>query len=461
METRRNLRLLSLFCVALFLPCARAASAEGADWYAGTWDSTIYNLAERPRTGGLRIEIVDAETRIPVREARVSLKGKYVEEKVGRSGGEVGIPREAQEREFELKTVAGKDGVVVFALGWRKEYPWRSYFGSHPPREYTGKGGSYRVRDSWTKAVDDIEKVRRIEIRHPRYRFAGRAFNFNHLTSFGEEGSNSQQPNVFKAFERAWHSEIKRREPRFCVLDLGKGFTDFQNTRSKKLEFFKKIRSKDYGTVYRAPRNWFSKGEHPQSLCGPYFVYTIEIRLEQRGGQIDVRVRTNTPPNRPDERNEGARVTEPRARRERKEEDRVEKADEPEIPSEDKTAKQPPQAKPQPEGVTEALTAKAKASKIGVAVTTLTRDLRKEKGLYVGVKGALVEFVASGSPAEKGGLKAGMVIYAINHRVVNTAEEFRKKMAGKRKGDEFGMDVWRKTSDSKWERHSVRVRLSE
>jgi uncharacterized membrane protein YgcG len=51
------------------------SSVERKGWYAGVWDSTIYNLSEKPHTVGVRIEVLDAETGLPIPNARVTLEG--------------------------------------------------------------------------------------------------------------------------------------------------------------------------------------------------------------------------------------------------------------------------------------------------------------------------------------------------------------------------------------------------
>lgn len=260
----------------LLIPTLHGLSLE--NWYAGQWDSTIYNRSEKPRTVAVRIEVIDTETGMPVPGTRIALKGEYIEERIGTPGDQVGIPYEPHVREFEFKAITGKDGVVVFALSWQKEYPWRS-----------GAPESCSIHDSWIRAIDDIEKVKLIEIRHSKYRFVRKPFNFYHLLEFGQDKKSvSQEPHLFEAFESAWHREMRQRNVKFCVLDLGTEFPDFQNKQSTRLDFFAKIRNKDFGTMYTKPANWFSVGQHPQSECGPYFIYLIEIDLERRSGQLDV-----------------------------------------------------------------------------------------------------------------------------------------------------------------------------
>ena len=68
---------------------------------------------------------------------------------------------------------------------------------------------------------------------------------------------------------------------RFCVLDLGTTFSDYKNEKSKRSEFFDRIRQKEWGTTYLAPVNRLDRGEAPQSLCGPYFIYLVPVQLQR------------------------------------------------------------------------------------------------------------------------------------------------------------------------------------
>ena len=238
MRFQKAILILGIFTIVLTINFQ--SQKARAQWYAGTWDSNIYNRAEKPRTVAMRFEIRDSDTDIPVRDAQVTLEGQYLEEWVGRPVDRVG-PLEPQEKEFRITAKTNEEGLTVFALSWQKEYPWRTYFGDHEPREYTGDSGSYRIRDSWIRAVDDIEKVQRIEIRHTKYRYKEMQFNFRHLLEFGQDkGSELQRPELFDKFEQAWIKEIKRKNVKFCVLNLGTKFKDFQNKKCKRSEFFEK-----------------------------------------------------------------------------------------------------------------------------------------------------------------------------------------------------------------------------
>lgn len=280
--------------VAVLLPVLLLAGTEGtcADgWYAGKWDSTIYNRSEKPRTVGVRIQVLDFETDLPIPGVEVALRGEWVQERIGTSADEVGSPYAPQEREFRLTAETPQDGVVVFALGWVKEYPW--FFGRPKPKvDNRGNVTFWDVHTSWTRAVDDIEKVQFLETHHTRYLHERMQFSFSHLLEFGQNRRREGQTQaVIDSFDRAWQQEMRRPEIRFCVLDLGTDFTGFQNKQSTRGEFFEKMRRKDYGTVYTSPQNWFSAGEQPQSECGPYFIYEIQIPLQPRSRQLDVYLR--------------------------------------------------------------------------------------------------------------------------------------------------------------------------
>jgi len=274
--------------LGVFAGTGAAQHTTGTSWFAGTWDSTIYNRAERPHAVGVRIEVVEAETDISIHDVSVVLKGHYYQEVIGPSTYPQIEPREPQRREFELSAQTGRDGVVVFALQWQKRYPWHK----GRPKPEVNKRGVVKFRDvhsKWTRPVDDVEKVRVIEIRHPGFQYAEIPLDFSHLLQVGQDMSSElQEPRIFEAFERAWYQEVADPDVPFCILDLGTEFPNFQNKRCDRPEFFQKIRAKDFGTEYTRPYNWFSKGQYPQSECGPYFFYLLRIGLARRSGQLDV-----------------------------------------------------------------------------------------------------------------------------------------------------------------------------
>ena len=224
--------------------------------YTGVWDSSIYNLMEHPRTVAVRFEVVDAETGMPIPNAQVMLKGTYLQ--VGRTSRHEEGERQESLREYERRIVTSSDGIAVAAFNWQKDYPWSS------------------------RVPDEIEKVQEVEVRHTRYKLQTRAVPFALMLDVGQrKESFTQEPSVFKEFDESWKREGRRRDLKYCVFDLGTSFADFQNKKCSHSVFHKKISAKDWGILYTKPRNWFSKGDHPQSLCGPYFVYLMKIRMER------------------------------------------------------------------------------------------------------------------------------------------------------------------------------------
>ena len=240
-----------------------------APWHAGKWDSTVYNLIEKPRTIALRVEVTDNERHDPVAGVEVRLKGKFVEELKPRPD-DVAASDVPKEQEFRLIATTGKDGVAIFALSWQKEYPWRA-------------------------GLDEIEKVQTIEFRHPRYQFAQQECSFGRFLEVGQDKTTRMQdPKIFEAFEKAWAKEIDRPGVIFCLLELGTKFKVYENKSLDSEEFFQKIRDKDFGKVYAARRNMFTKGDAPQSLCGPYFIYPVSAVLQKKEATINIKVNGDT-----------------------------------------------------------------------------------------------------------------------------------------------------------------------
>jgi len=235
----------------------------GSKWFMGNWDSTINNLMEHPKTVALRIEVVDKETREPISNVDVSFEGEYWV--ASRTSFDEEGEREAQEMEYKVVCRTGSDGVVVGAFGWRKEYPW-------------------------SFETDDVEKVQRIEIRHPRYKYVELRTPFYRFLDMGQKKTEPyptredtfQRINIVEKFEKTWPLECAKRDVKFFVLDLGVGYKGFDNKKSVKPEFFAKIRERKWSVVFGKPRNMMKWGRGSgRSWCGPYFVYLIEVRMER------------------------------------------------------------------------------------------------------------------------------------------------------------------------------------
>lgn len=437
-----------------FCACPAVFAGEQA-WFAGTWDSTIYNRSERPRTVAVRIELADAETALPISGAEVQLWGLYLEEELNRKPPTY-APRE---REFRLSARSGQDGVVVFALSWSKPYPWD--LGEPPYKEERSGVRTRDVYSSWLRPVDDIEKVRGIKVLHAEYQAIEDPFDFGHLLRVGQDSeSKLQEPRVFEAFERAWKDEITAPGVNYCVFDLGVGFAGFQDKQSRRPEFFERVRARDFGTVYREPRNWFSKGEHPQSECGPYFVYILEMRLNRRTGLVEVNVRRSEPTRASTERRRAERSGSQR-------EDHGSRQGEVERPRSDSGGNRASshdeevrRAEQERRAREERLLQEAKKSPLGLVVETLTSSKRSSLGLYPGTSGVVVVFTVPGSPAEAGGLQPGTVIESVTHRAVSDVASFQRETGSGRPGSQYLIGIWQKDRGGKWERANRTVRIT-
>jgi len=80
---------------------------------------------------------------------------------------------------------------------------------------------------------------------------------------------------------------------------------------------------------------------------------------------------------------------------------------------------------------------------LGVSLQDLTPSLARRMNLKV-LKGALVTDVVKGGPAEKGGIQQGDVIVSLDGMAVETANDFRNRIASSRVGKKVEIDLWRK-----------------
>lgn len=79
---------------------------------------------------------------------------------------------------------------------------------------------------------------------------------------------------------------------------------------------------------------------------------------------------------------------------------------------------------------------------LGVTIQSITPDLAKEFGLKNG-KGAVVNDILKGSPAEKAGLKRGDVILEVDGKTVNDAESLRNIVAQREIGSHITIKIIR------------------
>ena len=230
-------------CLSIYFLCftgfPSGLASAGEAWYAGRWDSSLYNLSQHPHTVAIRVEIEDKDTGNPLSGVVVKLGGEFEERQ--RSGGKIG-------REFELTAVTGRDGVAVFGLLWHK----------------TGRNQD---------GSDDIEKVNKIAARRDAYGLEDRRINLSFLQEDPDE---------------AWMNFIMRTAgARYFVLRPGRNFEGYNDKSSTAEIFFSKIRQKDYDDEFAAnerterafPRHFITT--NPQVEAGPFMMLPVTIRMKR------------------------------------------------------------------------------------------------------------------------------------------------------------------------------------
>ncbi|MCX6910632.1 MAG: hypothetical protein NTY01_21685 [Verrucomicrobia bacterium] len=350
--------------------------------------------------------MIDAETLSPIRGAEIMLGGNYLEERLGIQD-DLSTPR-AQQREFQVSARTASDGVAVFALSWQKEYPWSW----NRPRDPDGHGGWTSAR-SWTRPVDDVEKIEGAVIRHPDY--VGNTLMMawdRKMVEFGQnKESEVQNTEVVDRFESFWQGMMSNPAARFCVLKLGENFPDYGKIQCRRPEFFERIRQKDYGVVFTEPANMTGLDRTPQSFAGPYMVVLLQCPL-QRSRQVVETKRTDAMRNPPTERrlgseNETARER-PRSEVSKKE------------PGQQQTVSEP-------------------------NMQTVTSDLARKHKLFLGTTGVFLN-------RPMGGLPAGIVISEIQHRVIQSETDFYRKIGEHEKDGSVAVGIWVRNSEGRWER---------
>ncbi|HEY5055642.1 MAG TPA: trypsin-like peptidase domain-containing protein [Acidobacteriaceae bacterium] len=90
----------------------------------------------------------------------------------------------------------------------------------------------------------------------------------------------------------------------------------------------------------------------------------------------------------------------------------------------------------------------ANTGKLGLAVGDLDQDARQQLQLAADVKGAAIENVRPGSPAEDAGLQAGDVVLEVNRKPVSSAEQFANAVHASPAGKDILLLVWSKGNDT-------------
>jgi serine protease Do len=87
-------------------------------------------------------------------------------------------------------------------------------------------------------------------------------------------------------------------------------------------------------------------------------------------------------------------------------------------------------------------TGKVTRGRIGVVIQPLTKELAESFGLP-STRGALVNSVEKGGPAEKAGVEAGDVILKFNGKTVNSSEDLPRIVGAIRPGTPVTIQIWR------------------
>lgn len=87
-------------------------------------------------------------------------------------------------------------------------------------------------------------------------------------------------------------------------------------------------------------------------------------------------------------------------------------------------------------------TGKVTRGRIGVVIQPLTKELAESFGLP-STRGALVNSVEKGGPAEKAGIEAGDVILKFNGKIVNSSEDLPRIVGATRPGTPVTIQIWR------------------
>ncbi|HTM50793.1 MAG TPA: DegQ family serine endoprotease [Bryobacteraceae bacterium] len=98
---------------------------------------------------------------------------------------------------------------------------------------------------------------------------------------------------------------------------------------------------------------------------------------------------------------------------------------------------------------------KVRRGQLGVSIQPVTSDIAANLGLGE-ARGVLVSSVTPSSPADKGGIKVGDVILAMNGQPTNSSNELRNRVAAAGPGADVSLTVWRSGKEQE-----VKTKLTE
>jgi len=442
--SQRTLRI-GLFLMVV-LTNAAVGSPDDLSFHAGTWNATTYgdwNLTRHhPLTVALRVEVMDADTRVPIESVEVRVEGRFREDPSERFQDPLNQP---DEKDFRLIASTGKDGIAVLALSWQDEkLVFQDAFG-------------FRTLDKYVK--DDLFKIQTVMLRKDGYRVASEP-----ITWFKEFDVRLEDLQDFDRFSRTesyvgdgWLGLIDRVPNAKCVLIRSPdGFPRSGERSLADPLFFEKVRQQDYSKVFDGSPKRDSNLKLDSQLqkwadhLGPYIVLPIRVELSRTFQEIKILPQASDPspsitqPNstsRPENRDQEAepsRHTEVLP---------ASKTDHKGSAPQTKSPDRPPPNQTM-------LVEKAKAHPLGMAVETLTGETRAAKGLFIGTRGVLVQYVLPGSRASRSGIEPDMVIESIGHQSVINETEFNEKLRG---SSQPLLGFWRRQANEKWERGSTLI----
>lgn len=79
---------------------------------------------------------------------------------------------------------------------------------------------------------------------------------------------------------------------------------------------------------------------------------------------------------------------------------------------------------------------------LGVQIADVSKEIAESVGLAE-AKGALINDVNDGEPAEKGGIKAGDIIVSVNGETVSSSRDLARKIGSQKPGAEVEIGLWR------------------
>ena len=78
----------------------------------------------------------------------------------------------------------------------------------------------------------------------------------------------------------------------------------------------------------------------------------------------------------------------------------------------------------------------------GLSMEDLTPDTRQQMQVPANIKGAVIDQVQPGSPADNAGLQPGDLIVSVNRKPVTSASEVKEALASVPKGQDALVLVW-------------------